>query len=395
MFLTRDVKSSITTSHDLAQLFLRGQNTFSGVAVSAESAMRVSAVYACIRVLAESVAQLPLILYRRLPKGKARESGHPLYRLLHNRPNKWQTSFEFREMMTGHAALRGNAYAQKVRSRGVVRELIPLNPASMSVEQLSDTSILYRYDDGTGAREFQQRDILHIRGMTMGGITGMSPIAYHREAIGLSAAAEKLGAQLFGNGAKPNAAFRHPKSLKDEGFERLKSQLNNAFNGDNAMSTMLLEDGMEWVKIGIDPKDAQFIETRKFQVEEIARIFRVPPHKIADLSRSTNNNIEHQSLEFVTDTLMPWLVRWEQAIFRDIIDETDEQDLFVEFLVDGLLRGDSKSRAEFYASGITNGWLNRNEVREKENLNPADGLDEFLSPLNMRGQNEAEENPEP
>lgn len=395
MFLAKPIKAAITTSHELAQLFLRGQNTFAGISVSPETAMRVSAVYACIRVLAESVAQLPLITYRRQAHGKTRDTTHPLYKLLHSRPNRWQTSFEFREMMTGHAVLRGNAYAQKVRARGVVRELVPLNPGAMTVEQKDDTSIVYRYDIGNGEREFAQRDILHIRGLTMNGITGMSPIAYHREAIGLAAAAEKLGAQLFGNGAKPNAAFKHPKTLKDDGFERLKSQLNNALNGDNAMSTLLLEDGMEWIKIGIDPKDAQFIETRKFQVEEIARIFRVPPHKIGDLSRSTNNNIEHQSLEFVTDTLMPWLVRWEQAIFRDLIEEAGEQDLFAEFLVDGLLRGDSKSRAEFYASGITNGWLSRNEVREKENLNKADGLDEFLAPLNMRGENEAKEDSEP
>lgn len=395
MFLTRSVNAAITTSHELAQLYLRGQNTFAGMPVSADTAMRVSAVYAAVRVLAESVAQLPLITYRRLPRGKERETSHPIYKLLHDRPNRWQTSFEFREMMTGHVVLRGNAYAQKARARGVVRELIPLNPDAVTVTQNSDTTLAYEYADGKGGRTFQQKDILHIRGLSSNGCVGMSPIACHREAIGLAAAAEKLGAQLFGNGAKPNAAFKHPKALKDDAFERLKSQLNSAFNGDNAMSTMILEDGMDWVKLGIDPKDAQFIETRKFQIEEIARIFRVPPHKIGDLSRSTNNNIEHQSLEFVTDTLMPWLVRWEQAIYRDLIEETGNDDIFAEFLVDGLLRGDSKSRAEFYASGITNGWLNRNEVRAKENLNPADGLDEFLAPLNMRGQNEAEENPKP
>lgn len=397
MFLSRatGAQAAIDSSHELAKLLLRGQNTFAGMAVSPESALRATAVYACVRVLAESVAQLPLPIYRRLERGKRRDNAHSLYALLHDRPNRWQTSFEFREMLTGHVALRGNGYAHKVRARGVVRELIPLNPAAMAVEQNDDTTLTYTYTQRDGApRVFAQKDIFHLRGLSSDGIAGMSCIALHREAIGLALAAEKLGGQLFGNGAKPNAAFKHPKALKDASFDNLKKSLEEGFNGDNALRTIILEDGLDYVKIGIDPKDAQFIETRKFQVEEIARIFRVPLHKIGYLDRATFNNIEHMGLEFVTDTLMPWLVRWEQTIQRDLIEETGSDDIFAEFLVDGLMRGDSVSRSAFYASAITNGWMSRNEVREKENMNSADGLDEFLTPLNMQQGtlNETEEN---
>jgi len=378
----REIKSSA----DL-ESFLRGGigGSSSGVNVTPDSAMTIAAVFACVRVLSESVAQLPLVLYRRLPEGgKVRAVEHPLYPILHDAPNDFQTSFEWREMKQGHTALRGNSYSFINRAGGQVRELLPIHPDKVEPKQ-EDWKVTYKVQMGSGnTREFKQGDILHIRGLSSDGVMGLSPVKLFREAMGLALATEKHGAKLFGNGTRLGGILKHPGTLSENGAARLKQSWEDAHAGvDNAFKTALLEEGISWEAVGMTSEDAQFLETRKFQKTEIASIFRVPPHLIGDLERSTNNNIEHQGLEFVIYTLTPWLRRWESALGKALLPPEQRGEYFIEFLVDGLLRGDFKTRMEGYASALNNGWLNPNEVREMENRNPIEGGDQYLRPLNL------------
>ena len=365
-------------------------STASGQTVNAESALTVSAVYACIRVLAESIASLPLILYQRTDSGKRRAVDHPLYRVLHDRPNRWQTSFEWREMMMAHVLLRGNAYSRIVSTRGkAVAELVPLHPDRVRpfwfLGSDGQEHICYLYTKLTGEREYLLADEMHHwRGMSGDGLEGLSPITLQREAIGLSLATQEHGARLFSNGAQIGGFIKHPKKLSNEAFERLEKSLKEKYTGgENAHKTMILEEDMEYARIGMTADESQFLETRQFQVSEIARIFRVPPHMIGDLSKATFGNIEQQSLDFVIHSLRPWLVRIEQAMVRDLLSDKESAEYFLEFLVDGLLRGDFKSRTEGYRTAIASGWMSPNEAREKENMDRVDGLDRYLAPLNM------------
>lgn len=363
-----------------------GTKATSGISVSADSSMRCAAVYACVRVLAESVAQLPLILYRRLPNGgKERATDHPLYTLLHDAPNSWQTSLEFRELQMYNLLLRGNGYSFINRIRGVVRELLPLHPDRMTVAQRENFDLTYALSKSGGETQpLAAGDVFHLRGLSANGYTGITPIAMAREAIGLALATEQHGARLFANGAKMGGILKHPGKLKDaEMAKRIRESFDTAFSGDNAHRTALLEENMSWEKVTMTAEDSQFIETRKYQRSEIASIFRVPPHKIGDLERATFSNIEHQSLEFLTDSLLPWLRRWEQAITRDLLTPRERPEFFAEFLVDGLLRGDVKTRMDSYAVAIQNGIMSPNEARTRENLNPRAGGDEYLRPANM------------
>ena len=347
--------------------------------------MRLSVVFSCVRVLAETVAQLPLHVYRRLPNGgKERAVDHALYRLLHVRPNAWQTSFEWREMMEGHVALRGNAFSEIIRnSRGEITALIPLHPDRVSIEQFGERGFRWVVRNRSGGeRRLPAGAMFHLRGLSSDGFIGINPIEQEREAVGLTLAAQEYGARFYQNGAMPGGWIEFPGHFKDrEAREEFRESWQTAQAGMNRHKTAVLERGMKYHELGIKHTDAQFLETRKYQDTDIARIFRMPPHKVGILDKATFSNIEQQSIEFVVDTMMPWLVRWEQAILRDLI--TDEETYFAEFSVDGLLRGDAKARGEFYQSGITGGWMTRNEARIKENLNPLPGLDEPLEPLNM------------
>lgn len=362
-----------------------GTSTASGVRITPDTAMRSSAVFACVRVLAESVGSLPLHIYKRTSAGKEIARDHPLYRTLHTAPNRWQTSIEWREMMEGHLALRGNAYARKVRT-GRSLSLIPLHPDVVTVEVDGDR-IRYRVKDTDGTESvYTDEEIMHIRGLSSDGVMGLSPIELARESIGISLAAEEFGARVFQNDATPPGILTHPGAFKDnDSRANFGKSWAAAQSGRNRGKTAVLENGITYKSVGMTNRDTQWLESRKFQINDIARIFRVPPHMIGDLERATFSNIEHQSLEFVMHTLRPWLVRWEQAITRDLLGEGD---YYAEFTVDGLLRGDQKSRYEAYASGISAGWLTRNEARALENRNPIDGLDEPLTPLNMAAADE-------
>lgn len=361
----------------------------SGVMVDELRAMQTSAVYACVKILAETVASLPLHLYKKGKDGKNElAEQHPLFCCLYECPNEEMTSFEFRETMMTSVLLWGNAYARIIRKKGHVSELWYLKPQNMTVERDSVTHrIKYTYtDDITNQIIIYRPDqVFHLKGLSLDGVKGISPIAQAREAVGLALATEEYGAKFFGNGARPGGVLEHPGILKDP--EKLRESWNRVYQGArNSHKVAVLEEGMKYHTIGIAPEDAQFLETRKYQVNEICRIFRVPPHLVGDLDRATFSNIEHQSIEFVQHTIRPWIVRWEQEISRSLLDESERLLYFAKFNVDGLMRGDYKSRMAGYAIGRQNGWLSINDIRRLEDMSlvPADkGGDEYLVNGNM------------
>lgn len=358
-----------------------------GVELTPAQTLQISAVFACCRNIAEDVAKLPLITYRRLSRGKERATNHPLYTLLHDLPNPEMTAMDIRSAMTGHLGTWGNAYAYiDYDGAGRVRELWPLRPDQMFPKRDENGALIYEYYvPGAGTKYVWTMDrVLHVRGLGSDGIMGYSPTALQMRSQGLAWATEEFGSRFFGNGAQPGYAIKHPGQLSDQANKHLKESVEERHTGlEKSHRVMILEEGMDIAKIGIPPEEAQFLETRRFQVTEIARWYRMPPHKIADLEKATFSNIEEQSLEYVTDTLLPWLIRWEQEIKRTLLLPRERGSLFVEHLVDGLLRGKTSERYQAYHLALTDGWLSRNEARERENLNPASGLDEYMVPLNM------------
>lgn len=383
-----EIRSTLANPAEWLVEALVGNKSASGRSVTPTTAMQSTAVFACVRVLAETVASLPLHVYRRLPQGgKEKATEHYLYPILHDQPNPEMTSLELRETLMGHLCLWGNAYCEIARDAGGrVRELWPLRPDKMTVKrEEGELRYYYQLPDGTTAA-LRQQQVLHIRGLGGDGVVGYSPIRLAREAIGLALATEEFGARFFGDGAHPGGIVEYPGKLSDQAYQRYKESVQEAYGGlGKAHRLMVLEEGLKYTQVGIPPEDAQFLQTRRYQLEEIARIYRVPPHMVGDLERSTYSNIEHQSIEFVVHTIRPYLVRWEQAIKRDLIPPAERQEHFAEFLVDGLLRGDIKSRYEAYAVGRQNGWLSADDIRELENMNPLpDGQGKvYLVPLNM------------
>ena len=347
------------------------------------------------RVNERSAMQMPLHLYRyKEDGGKEKGIDHPLYLLLHDEPNPEMSSFVFRETLMTHLLLWGNAYAQIIRNgKGEVIALYPLMPDRMTVDRDRDGKLYYEYtvstDDaptvkGTVVR-LKPSDVLHIPGLGFDGLVGYSPIAMAKNAIGMAIACEEYGAKFFANGAAPGGVLEHPGTIKDPG--RVRESWQSTFGGSgNANKIAVLEEGMKYTPIGISPEQAQFLETRKFQINEIARIFRVPPHMVGDLEKSSFSNIEQQSLEFVKYTLEPWLVRWEQSIQRTLFSPEEKKQYFAKFNVEGLLRGDYASRMSGYATARQNGWMSANDIRELENMDriPAeDGGDLYLINGNM------------
>ena len=353
-------------------------NTTAGKPVNENTAMQMTAVYSCVRILSEAVAGLPLHVYKYNDTGgKEKDLKHPLYRLLHDEPNPEMTSFVFRETLMSHLLLWGNAYAQVIRNaRGEVVALYPLMPNKMKVDRDSKGQLYYLYqrsqEDTAAIGKTSQiylspSDVLHIPGLGFDGLVGYSPIAMAKNAIGLAIATEEYGAKFFANGAAPGGVLEHPGTIKDP--QRVKESWNAAYQGSaNSHRVAVLEEGMKYQPIGISPEQAQFLETRKFQINEIARIFRVPPHMLADLEKSSFSNIEQQSLEFVKYTLDPWCIRWEQSMSRVLLSESEKPQEFIKFNVDGLLRGDYASRMTGYATARQNGWMSANDIRELENL---------------------------
>ena len=357
--------------------FMFGRSA-AGQAVNERSAMQMSAVYACVRILAESIASLPLHFYQYNDAGgKEKAVNHPLYWLLHDEPNPEMSSFSFRETLMTHLLLWGNAYAQIIRNgRGEVIALYPLMPDRMTVDRDARGRIYYEYtrsdsDANTLGKKstviLSPEDVFHIPGLGFDGLVGYSPIAMAKQAIGMGLACDEYGAAFYQNGAQPGGVLEHPNVLKDP--KRVRESWNAIYQGSrNAHRIAVLEEGMTYKPITISPEQAQFLETRKFQIDEIARIFRVPPHMIGDLEKSSFSNIEQQSLEFVKYTLAPWISRWEQAIQRSLLLMSERMRYFARFNVEGLLRGDYQSRMNGYAVARQNGWMSANDIRELESL---------------------------
>lgn len=374
LFKSRDKPQNRTAGS--AYSFFLGSST-SGKRVTERSAMQMTAVYACVRILSEAIAGLPLHLYRYTDEGsKEKAIDNPLYFLLHDEPNPEMTSFAFRETLMTHLLLWGNAYAQIIRNgRGEILALYPLMPNRMTIDRDEKGQLYYEYmvstDDAPinkdSSVKLKPYEVLHIPGLGFDGLVGYSPIAMAKNAIGMAIACEEYGSKFFANGAQPSGVLEHPGIVKDP--EKVRESWHRAFGGSaNANKTAVLEEGMKYTPISISPDQAQFLETRKFQIDEIARIFRVPPHMVGDLEKSSFSNIEQQSLEFVKYTLEPWIVRWEQVIARCLFTPEEKKSHFVKFNVDGLLRGDYQSRMNGYAVGIQNGFMSPNDVRSLENM---------------------------
>jgi HK97 family phage portal protein len=374
----------------VVQMLGKGATTTSGVWVNPDTALRLAAVFACVRVIAEGLAMLPIKIYRRGDNGrKTEEPGNPLYSILHDQPNPFQTAFEFVEMMTGHVLLRGNAYAYIDRADydGRNLDLFPLHPDRIKPYLLSTGRMAYEYRPISGpVKVFLQEEIFHLRGYSTDGIIGISPVTLMREAIGQAMAAEEFASRFYSNDATPPMVFRHPEELSPTAYNRLRQSIQEQHAGlANAHKPWILEEGMEVKKVGVSPRDAQYLEGRKFSVVEIARIFRVPPHMIADLDRATFSNIEQLSIEFVKFSLMPWIARWQQAIKARLMSAKSQATLEARFYLRDLLLGDMAARGQYYAIMRNWGLMNANECRADEDLNPREdpGGEAYLEPLNM------------
>lgn len=396
------VRATSTGSSGLAtperwveEWFAGGEATAAGMFVSEETALHYSPFFAGVNAIGSDIGALPLPLYERLqPAGARKAREHPLYRVLHDQANDLMTSLPFRRTLQGHALTWGDGSAYIERNNaGDVIGLWPLRPDRVSpdIQHLGKgkISLTYRYVDdvnGIYARLLDD-EVLRIGGLGYDGVRGYSIVSFARQSIGLGLAAERYGAGFFANGSRPGGVLRHPKRLGPEGSKRLKADWENLHRGlDRAQRVAILEEGVEWQAIGIPPEDAQFLETRRFGVEDMARWLRLPPHKIQHLERSTNNNIEHQGLEYVTDTLQTWLIGWEQAIWHRLLTETEKPRFYAEHITAALMRGDLKTRYEAYAIARNWGWMSADDVLEKENENPLpDGQGQsYLVPLNMQ-----------
>ena len=370
IFRSRDAPRNATAGSGYS--FMLGSSA-SGKSVNERSAMQITAVYSCVRILSEAVASLPLHLYKYTDTGTEKATEHLLYFLLHDEPNPEMTSFVFRETLMTHLLLWGNAYAQIIRNgKGEVLALYPLMPDRMNVDRDEHGNIVYEYmvsqEDApinkASTVKLSPSEVLHIPGLGFDGLIGYSPIAMAKNAIGLAIATEEYGSKFFANGATPSGILEYPGTVKEP--ERVRESWNKGFGGENNHKVAILEEGMKYTPISISPNEAQFLETRKFQIDEIARIFRVPPHMVGDLERSTFSNIENMSLEFVKYTLAPWVTRWEQSLSRCVFNDDEKRQLFFKFNVDGLLRGDYQSRMNGYAIARQNGWMSANDIRNLE-----------------------------
>ena len=359
----------------------------SGKSVTAQTAIQLSTVYACVRVISETVASLPLGVYEATDDGNLKAGDHPLYHLLHDEPNSEMTSFVLREVMLAHLLLYGNSYSQIIRSgKNTVVGLYPLLPDHMDVDRDSKGNLTYTYTTSDGRTVvIKPQDILHIPGLGFDGIIGYSPIALEKNAIGLGIASEEYGSKFFSNGARPSGILTHPNTVKNP--KAVRESWNSAYGGSsNSNRVAILEEGMTFTPLSIPNNEAQFLETRKFQVDEICRIFRVPPHLVGNLEHATFSNIEHQSIDFAVHTIRPWLVRIEQSMNRALFTDQEKGRFYVQFNIDGLMRGDYKSRMESYAIARQNGWMSANDIRALENQNPIpkeEGGDAYLVNGNM------------
>lgn len=375
----------IDTPEKLAAYLGVSADTFTGRSVTTQSAMQLVTVFACVRVLSESVGMLPCKLMSDAGDIRKPATDHPLYELLAIAPNGYMTAQEFWELLVACLCLRGNFYAYKVEVMGKVKELLPIDPSAVKPKLNDDWTVTYKvtFRDGH-TEELPQEKIWHVRTLTLDGLNGLNPVAYARQAIALGLATEEHGARLFKNGAVTSGILQTEQKLEDKAFERLQKQFNEDQAGlTNAHKPMILEMGLDWKPIALNQEDSQFLETRKYQRDEICAIYRVPPHMIANLDRATFSNIEHQSMGFVSYSLVPYLTRIENRIRIGLIKPGERATHYAKFNAGALLRGDQKTRYESYGQGINWGILSPNECRDMEDLNPRIGGDIYLTPTNM------------
>ncbi|HEH1845663.1 phage portal protein [Proteus mirabilis] len=384
------------TSSELRELIGLSYDTYSGRRVSTQLAMQLTSVFSCVRVLAESVGMLPCSLYEQLESGNKRAIKERLHKLLAVKPNNYMTPQEFWELLIACLCLRGNFYAYKVYALGEVVELLPLDPSCVTPNLNSQWEPEYHVTFPNGKSEtLTQQEIWHVRIFTLDGLVGLSPIAYARQAIGLGLATEEHGARLFGNGAVTSGVLQTEQELSDLAFDRLKRDFEENHQGlTNAHKPLILEMGLKWQQISLSAEDAQFLETRKFQLEEICRIFRVPLHMVQNTDRATFNNIENLGIGFINYSLVPYLIRIEQRINAGLVKASKQGTFYAKFNTGALLRGDMKSRFEAYSTGINWGIYSPNECRELEELNPREGGDIYLTPMNMTTKPETQKQEE-
>ena len=388
-FTNRETSSLSSPSAWLSEIF--APTSKAGVKVTAESAMQHTSVYVCVNVLSESVASLPVSVYKRYEKGgkphKEKAYAHNVHAILHDEPNEEMTAFSFKQVVMLHLLLRGKSFAQIIRNKaGQVVWVYPLSADNMEVVRLESGKLGYLYKHNKlGKVPLMASEVLHFIGMSLDGITGLSPIEYNRHTIGLSVAMEEFGSTYFKNGANGGGVLQTEKSLSNDAFDRLKSDWSAKYAGlVNANKPIILEEGLSWEKLAISNEDSQFLQSRKFSKAEIASIYRVPLHMINEMDKATFANIEHQSIQFVIDAIRPWVIRMEQELKRKLFTAAEKKNHDIKFNLGALLRGDTKSRYDAYESATTKAcWMTRNEVRELEDLNPIDGLDDLLLPLNM------------
>lgn len=345
--------------------------------VTSDNSLRIATVFACIRVRAESIAQCPAIVYEQTGDSKRRARGHWLYRLLHDQPNEWMTAYEFWELAELCLCLRGNFYAKKIRYGDVIQELIPLPPDSVTPQKNIASVVSYKIDGVD--KPLPSSEIMHIRGLSLNGLVGLNPIEYQRQSLQMANAMQRHGYRLFGNAARSGGVLTIPIDMSREDIEVLRRDWDASHKGEHLYSTAILPAGSEWKQMGMTGVDAQFIESRKFSRAEICSLFRVPPHKVMDLEKATFSNIEHQSLEF-QQSLLPEFRRIEACVKRDLIPREEQQNIFMEFLADSIVRADLKTRMESYSLGIASRVINPNEARAKENMNPYPAGDEYINP---------------
>ncbi|QIY09462.1 phage portal protein [Plesiomonas shigelloides] len=381
----RKNNQSVTSSAELAQEIGLTYDTYTGKRVNSQKAMRLTAVFGCVRVLAESIGMLPCNLYQSTDSGKKKATGERLHKLLSMQPNGYMTPQEFWELVILCLCLRGNFYAYKVKALGEVAELLPIDPGCVTPKLNGKWEPVYEVTFADGSTDvLSQDEIWHVRILTLDGLVGLNPIAYAREAISLGLATEEHGAKLFSNGAVTSGVLRTDQQLSDTAYERLRNDFAEKHQGlGNAHKPMILEMGLDWKSMALNAEDSQFLETRKFQLEEICRLYRVPLHMVQNTDRATFSNIENLGIGFINYTLVPYFTRIEQRINIGLVKKSKQGIYYAKFNAGALLRGDMKSRFDAYSTGINWGIYSPNECRELEDLNPRDGGDIYLAPMNM------------
>lgn len=382
---------------DMLKTFLRGDEfpTQNGdIIVTTDTAMKYSAVFGCVRVLSETLAGVPAILYKKTPDGRESRTDLNIYDILHNRPNSEMTPFSFKESCMVSLNTGGNAVCEKLYNKyGSLVGLYPYPWSMVRVERDENGHLLYKIRGEHREKTLRRHQVFHMAGLSYDGVIGMSPIEYATSAIKLGISYEEFGKKFYKNGANNSGVFSFPNALSEPAFRRLKEGLEKNYTGlANTGKPILLEEGGDFKPIQVKPVDAQLLESKKFQIEDIARIYRVPLHLIQNLDRATFSNIEHQSLEFVMYTMLPWFKRWEEAINMQLLTPVERMaGYYIEFKIDSLLRGDQKSRAESYARGRQWGWLSVNDIRKLENMKPIPNGDIYLQPINMSEAGESEQ----